>query len=72
MLYNNREVDKPTRDAALEVKDAFEAKWEEAGLALESSDSARTAVPTEGLVSEASITEAFGITQGGFVRSACM
>lgn len=70
VLFNNREVDKPTRDAALEVKGVFEAKWEEAGLALDSSDTASPAVSTEGLVSEASITEAFGTTQGAAVCSA--
>lgn len=64
VLFNNREVDKPTRDAALDVKDVFEAKWQEAGLVGQSGPVVSNAVSVEGLVSESSVTEAFGIAQG--------
>ena len=64
VMFNNREVDKPTRDAALEVKDIFEAKWKEAGLAGEGAVVVSTTVSTEGLVSETSVTEAYGSAQG--------
>lgn len=32
VLYNSREIDKPTREAALNVKAIFEQNWKEAGL----------------------------------------
>lgn len=64
VMFNNREVDKPTRDAALEVKDIFEAKWKEAGLAGEGAVVVSTAVSTEGLVSETAVTDAYGTAQG--------
>lgn len=64
VLFNNREVDKPTRDAALEVKAVFDSKWKEAGLAGASTTVVSQPVSTEGLVSEGSVTEAFGMAQG--------
>lgn len=68
VLFNNREVDKPTRDAALEVREIFDAKWKEAGLTGDSAPTLSQAVSTEGLVSESSITESFGTAQGVSAR----
>ena len=60
VLYNSREVDKPAREAALEVKAFFDQKWKEAGLdECQGADSQAT-----NSVPESSLTQSVGIPQG--------
>ena len=46
-LYNSREVDKPTRDAAFDVKAVFEQNWKEAGLGDVSKEAFESRTTTE-------------------------
>ena len=63
VLYNSRDVDKPTREAALEVKDVFDRNWKEAGLDEASEGRADTQATTDCLP-ESSVPQSVGTAQG--------
>ena len=63
VLYNSREIDKPTRDAAFDVKAVFEQNWKEAGLGNVSEKPAEPRATTE-LVSESTVPQSVGTAQG--------
>lgn len=66
-LYNSREIDKPTRDAAVDVKAVFEQNWKEAGLV--SKKPAELPAATE-FLSESSVPQSAGTPQGAVCFSA--
>ena len=61
VLYNSRDVDKPTRDVALDVKAAFELNWKEVGL--EKASPERQDATADCLV-ESSVPQTVGSVQG--------
>ena len=63
VLYNSREVDKPTRQAALEVKAVFEQNWKEAGLD-EVSEGRSETQDTSDCLPESSVPKTVGSAQG--------
>ena len=63
VLYNSRDVDKPTREAALEVKAVFDQNWQEAGLEGASEGSVDTQ-PTKDCLPESSLPQSVGAAQG--------
>lgn len=68
-LYNSREIDKPTREAAVDVKAVFEQNWKEAGL---SNVSEKPAEPRETVdfLPESTVPQSVGIAQGAVLSSA--
>ena len=68
-LYNSREVDQPTRDAAVDVKAVFEQNWKEAGL---SNVSVKPAEPREttDFLPESTVPQSVGTAQGAVLSSA--
>lgn len=70
-LYNSREVDKPTRDAAIDVKAAFDQNWKEAGLSNVSEKLAEPRVTTD-LLSESSVPQSVGTAQGAVWRASSL
>lgn len=62
-LYNSREVDKPTRDAAFDVKAIFEQNWQEAGLSSVSEEPVQPKAPVE-FVPESALLQSVGTVQG--------
>ena len=65
VLYNSREIDKPTRDAALNVKAIFEQNWKEAGLV--SKKPAELPATTTECVPESNVPQSVGSTQGAML-----
>ena len=63
VLYNSREVDKPTREAALEVKAVFDQNWKEAGLDEVREGRADTQASSDCLP-ESSVSQTVGTAQG--------
>ncbi|DBB03841.1 TPA: hypothetical protein ACH3X1_012936 [Trebouxia sp. C0004] len=64
VLYNSREVDKPTREAALEVKAVFDQNWKEAGLDEVREGRADTQASSDCLP-ESSVSQTVGSAQDG-------
>lgn len=62
-LYNSREVDKPTRDAAFDVKAVFEQNWKEAGLGKVSEEPAEPRATSQ-VLQESSVPQSVGTAQG--------
>lgn len=69
-LFNSREVDKPTRHAAVDVKAVFEQNWKEAGLSNVSDKPAEPQVATD-FLPESTVSQSVGIAQGAVLCSAC-
>lgn len=65
VLYNSREIDKPTRDAALNVKAIFEQNWKEAGLV--SRKPAELPAKTTECLPESHVPQSVGTTQGAML-----
>ena len=62
-LYNSRDIDKPTRDAAFDVKAVFEQNWKEAGLGNVSEEPAEPRATSQ-VLPESSVPQSVGTAQG--------